>query len=39
VVIATFVYHASMLDEKLPRIAPVPWSRYRREGYIIGKER
>jgi carboxypeptidase Q len=37
VVMATFVYHAAMRDEKLPRIAPVPWGRYRREGYFIGK--
>ena len=39
VVMATFVYHAAMRDEKLPRIAPVPWDRYRREGYFIGKGR
>jgi Zn-dependent M28 family amino/carboxypeptidase len=25
VVLATFVYHAAMRDEKLPRIAPLPW--------------
>ncbi len=38
VVMATFVYHAAMRDEKLPRIVPVPWDRYRREGYFIGRE-
>jgi len=25
VVLATFVYHAAMRDEKLPRVAPLPW--------------
>ncbi len=25
VVVATFAYHAAMRDEKLPRIAPLPW--------------
>jgi len=25
VILATFVYHAAMRDEKLPRIAPLPW--------------
>ena len=25
VVLATFAYHAAMRDEKLPRIAPLPW--------------
>ena len=25
VTLATFVYHAAMRDEKLPRIAPLPW--------------
>ncbi len=25
VVMATFAYHAAMRDEKLPRIAPLPW--------------
>jgi hypothetical protein len=39
VVMATFVYHAAMRDKKLPRITPLPWDRYRREGYIIGKGR
>ena len=38
-VMATFVYQAAMRDKKLPRIAPVPWDRYRLEGYIIGRER
>ncbi len=39
VIMATFVYHAAMRDEKLPRSAPVPWERYRREGYFVGKGR
>jgi len=25
VILATFVYHAAMRDEKLPRVAPLPW--------------
>ena len=25
VILATFVYHAAMRDEKLPRFAPLPW--------------
>jgi carboxypeptidase Q len=25
VIIATFVYHAAMRDEKLPRVWPLPW--------------
>ena len=25
VILSTFVYHAAMRDEKLPRIAPLPW--------------
>ncbi len=25
VILATFVYHAAMRDEKLPRVAPRPW--------------
>lgn len=25
VILATFVYHAAMRDEKLPRNVPVPW--------------
>jgi carboxypeptidase Q len=25
VILATFVYHAAMRDDKLPRIAPLPW--------------
>ena len=25
VIMATFVYHAAMRDEKLPRVAPLPW--------------
>jgi len=25
VVVATFVYHAAMRDEKLPRVWPLPW--------------
>ena len=25
VILATFVYHAAMRDEKIPRIAPLPW--------------
>ena len=25
VILATFVYHAAMRDEKLPRVWPLPW--------------
>ncbi len=25
VILATFVYHAAMRDERLPRVTPLPW--------------